>query len=942
MSEEVFFQYAEERFMEGDFNKAIAFLDKTLELNPANEIALYRKGQCLMVLSSYNDAIAYFEKALTIDKDWSYPHAGIGDCLRMTNQSRDAFQQYTTALSIDPDTLPAILGIGYLLNEANQYNDAISYFKRYIELDQSNPNAYLHLGETYRLTGQMETARNYYQNALEIDSNCKLTLHRMGETFKQEENYEEAMKWFHLEIAANPENEQAYYSMGECLRQLNEYEESYNYYDLAIQKKPEWAEPYCGLADALRMHNHKLEAIPWFVKAIEYGDNSSAPYYGIAECYRFLEDYPRAIECFMHALGKNGDDADILYKIGQCYLLRRQFDEALLYFNQSLQLNPENGELYCCLAEYQMIQRNFQQAINYLIQADNYISPSRMVFLTIGKYFMYLKDTNDIEFAIDRILHHYQDRLPDCSGENIQYQQYFYAKFFLLQAASVYNKDYIPYETLTRIPPQYFSPLEPSPINYFYHLCFAWKHKPESLHKSTKKSIFNMALASEIPILVIDMATEDTEQLAGMKLSSDLLEPLLHTRTIRKQMLVWQQKPLTIEKVNLYAICSLYINNPVAAYDIYTSFLKEQGNDHLDATGHYYYALVAHEIIIDHKAFLAEYSIPFIGKELQSPHITAQSKYYCALILLLTPQYEEGIIILKELAATGHKASRYKLAEFTLYEMGEEEASALIAKLSADWHATEDYYKFPQPIQVSSNENEAIQQIRPLVEVMENTMVLHCIFQFQTHHSQAGTTTNNFFNNRFFFPGLLYFPHLASEKEKEYFQKEIPYTYAHVFGSEQEQVMLQPDLRYYKDIYSLRQDISQHIGEKIHAYAYTQYSYYKNEFEDVAPHIDFRYYLILISNCLNENLLSNEEAAELQEYTKYCANQIRLVKPGDPVLEYAYEEVISFLKSAIQLHSGFDYLERAFKMLSNTVLKNQSDLISFNKYQSLLPVTQEL
>lgn len=936
MNEEYYMQHAEESLQSKDYNVAIACLDKVLELNIFNDVAHFHKGQCYMMIGNYDEAIAHYKRALEIDSEWAYPYTGIGNCLLKKGRYHEAYQQYMKALSFNQDP-EAHFGLGETLTDSHQYKDAISFYEQYTKHCPSNPKGYRQIGEAYRLMLHFETARNYYQKALNLDANFEMTLHRMGETFKLEGNYGEAIKWFQRDIVANPCKEQSYHSIGECLSRTHKYEEGIAYYNQAIRLNPNWSQPYFDIAEALRMIDRHWEAIPWFVKAIELGDDSDQPYYAIAECYKFKEDYQRAIKCYTMAFERKGDYANILYKLGLCYFQLGNYDEALFNFNQSLKLNPKNGELYSSLAEYQIIQGNYRQALHNLLEAYPYSSPhSRKLFLTIGKYLLNLKEMADIEYAIDKILHLYRDSLPDLTGKDMRYQQYTYAKLFLLHAASIYNKDYVLYEVLTYIPTQYFTPFEPSATNYFYHLCFIWKHHSERLHPSTKREIFKMALKSQIPILVLDMALEEGEDFADLILPLELSEPSSHTRSIRKQMMVWQKNLDTVDQVNLYAIFSHCIHNPVAAYDIYTSFLKKSGNQQLNLVGHYYYSLTAKEIIVNHQEFLRDYSIPFVRKKLLESNTTQTDKYYCALILLQGNHYDEGTAILEELAAAGYKAGSYKLAEFSLYKSNVKEADELIGRLSAAWNATEDYYKEPYTITVSCDEKEMMQQIRPLLDVMENEIVLQCIFQFQADHSPAGVIVNNYFSNRYFFNEMLYFPHFAAAEENEYLRYAIPDTYKQVYGSEEEKIMLQPDIHYYRDIYRIGQEVSQHIGEKIHVYSYTLYMYIKNEIEDAAPNIDFRYYLMLISNCLTENLLTHEEAAELQEYTKYCAEQVKSIKPDDHVLEYAYEEVLSFVKSAIQLHSGFDYAERAFKMLRSTMIKNQSELISFTKFRSLL------
>jgi tetratricopeptide (TPR) repeat protein len=58
------------------YQQAITYFDKALEINPNYAYALAHKGDALSNLDQYQQAITYFDKALTIDPNNDHALSG--------------------------------------------------------------------------------------------------------------------------------------------------------------------------------------------------------------------------------------------------------------------------------------------------------------------------------------------------------------------------------------------------------------------------------------------------------------------------------------------------------------------------------------------------------------------------------------------------------------------------------------------------------------------------------------------------------------------------------------------------------------------------------------------------------------------------------------------------------------------------------------------------
>jgi len=89
------------------FDKAIPYYDKVLEINPNNRIALTNKGVALANLHKYDDAMSYFDKVI----------------------------------KIYPNDIDALNNKAAVLLKLAKYDDAMSYFDKVLKLQPGNPIA---------------------------------------------------------------------------------------------------------------------------------------------------------------------------------------------------------------------------------------------------------------------------------------------------------------------------------------------------------------------------------------------------------------------------------------------------------------------------------------------------------------------------------------------------------------------------------------------------------------------------------------------------------------------------------------------------------------------------------------------------------------------------------------------------------------------------------
>src|SRR6476660_1057256 len=89
-----------EHYYNKEYNEAIEYYDKALEIDPKHVGALNNTGKVLDNLGKYNEAIVYYDKALQIDPKYADALNSKGNVLGKLGKYNEAIEYYDKALQI--------------------------------------------------------------------------------------------------------------------------------------------------------------------------------------------------------------------------------------------------------------------------------------------------------------------------------------------------------------------------------------------------------------------------------------------------------------------------------------------------------------------------------------------------------------------------------------------------------------------------------------------------------------------------------------------------------------------------------------------------------------------------------------------------------------------------------------------------------------------------
>ncbi|HAJ32080.1 MAG TPA: hypothetical protein DCK79_01715 [Candidatus Atribacteria bacterium] len=193
-------------FSKGEYDKAIAEFEKSIELNLNHTESYYYLGQCYLqkgiieynnknILKAYSlyrkankfaeQVIPQYEKIIEDNPENFNSYLRLGyiyetrSIVPFINEYNEALEYYLKALDLTTSSSSSSAGntgiiiylnvrIGYVYFEKKKYSQAIEYLESAIKMSSHNAEAYYYLGLSYDKIGEKEKAQEFLSRVIEL------------------------------------------------------------------------------------------------------------------------------------------------------------------------------------------------------------------------------------------------------------------------------------------------------------------------------------------------------------------------------------------------------------------------------------------------------------------------------------------------------------------------------------------------------------------------------------------------------------------------------------------------------------------------------------------------------------------------------------------------------------------------------------------------------
>jgi tetratricopeptide (TPR) repeat protein len=222
----------------------------------------------------FNEAVKWLKKAIEISPKNATYYQALGITYEKHSNVDEAMANYKKAVEYDPKDPSNYFNMAEIYSLKHNYDAAIERIRQVIEFRSDYAKAYQYLGKMYHHKNDDTEAIKQELKAISIDPKYLQAYLDLAEIYKTQKKYSEAIKYLQSAIGIAPTNFQPYKELAKVYEEQQKNEDAIHYYeevinlidaDDSLKNLYLWTKNvYLGRIERLR--GHYAEAIAYFQK----------------------------------------------------------------------------------------------------------------------------------------------------------------------------------------------------------------------------------------------------------------------------------------------------------------------------------------------------------------------------------------------------------------------------------------------------------------------------------------------------------------------------------------------------------------------------------------------------------------------------------------------------------------------------------------------------
>ncbi len=291
---------AREIGLSGNFDQAIAALNKILQEDQTISDGFFALGNVYFKARKFKEAAGAFTQALELKPDDSFAVINVANCYAALGQVEEAekFILAQVKRGFDDPQFYHVLGSLYALR--GNYDKALPYFEECLKKNPNSASAHNALAAIYLNRDDLTRAEKHLEVARALNPTLLNLRYNLAQLREKQNRLEEAMELYQQEIADSPNHFKALFNLARLYRLQHRQEEELETLQQALKAEPSFPLTYFYLARIYLNQGQNLnEAIELVKKGLELKpdkDNLPLGYFLLADLYNRLGDYARSEE----------------------------------------------------------------------------------------------------------------------------------------------------------------------------------------------------------------------------------------------------------------------------------------------------------------------------------------------------------------------------------------------------------------------------------------------------------------------------------------------------------------------------------------------------------------------------------------------------------------------------------------------------------------------
>lgn len=214
-----------------DYQGAVNYLARSLELDPSSPECWYYQGVALQHLDRHEKALASFNEALRLRSVFFQARHDVGLSLSALQRYEEAIASFDSAIAFDPLSWTAYYNRGIALGHLKRYEEEIASYDKALSLNSDGAQILGNRGVALGQLGRHEEAIACFERSLDLDGANAAVLCSYGAVLSDLARYEEVLATQERALKLQPDHAKAHFNRAHVLLLRGDFEQGWREYE---------------------------------------------------------------------------------------------------------------------------------------------------------------------------------------------------------------------------------------------------------------------------------------------------------------------------------------------------------------------------------------------------------------------------------------------------------------------------------------------------------------------------------------------------------------------------------------------------------------------------------------------------------------------------------------------------------------------------------------
>jgi len=270
-----------------------------------------RKGDEQALLGQFEKAVYFFTRSIELNPDFALAHRNLADVYVRMMRFEDANREWTVAIKLDPNDPITHSRMGTFYLNISDFDTARSEFLKSLALQKNNAPALEGMGILAYRRQNLDEARKYLEAAVAINPELADSYYRLGTIYLANHEQTNAERAFRATLAYM-DDPQASILLASILMDTNRQVEAITIIRESMKTNPRNGDLCFMLGKLLARTQSSIdEAISLYVKGLSFSHDNGLAYAELGNLYLKVGNKNSAIKSFEKALSLNPNATDL-------------------------------------------------------------------------------------------------------------------------------------------------------------------------------------------------------------------------------------------------------------------------------------------------------------------------------------------------------------------------------------------------------------------------------------------------------------------------------------------------------------------------------------------------------------------------------------------------------------------------------------------------------